>query len=191
MRYKLNRKLSFSFAYDTRKRIIYYETFRSEIERLLADDEARQGLRLRINFRPFSYVNAGLGVSRRFQNSSNDESNNINGYVSHSKLPGIQGSLTLRANTNRSSYLESKIASLRYSRRLYKQTVRGDFYFRYVAYNYRISELKSDQQYYGASLSIRINRDFRISVLGELATRDHNNNYRINTKLIKRLSTKK
>jgi len=52
-RYKFSRKFNLNISYDSRKRIIYYETFRTQIEDILADDLARQGLRFRINAKPF------------------------------------------------------------------------------------------------------------------------------------------
>ncbi len=63
-RYRISRKVNLMLSYDTRKRILYYETFQSEIDKLLDDDLARQGLRGRLNIRPFKYVSAGFSYAR-------------------------------------------------------------------------------------------------------------------------------
>jgi len=61
----------------------------------------------------------------------------------------------------------------------------GDIYFRKVDYNYFDSETIVKQQYYGASLSYRIARKLILNVVGELATTDEYDNYRVNARLTK------
>ncbi|NNJ81968.1 MAG: hypothetical protein HKP11_07210, partial [Flavobacteriaceae bacterium] len=65
-RYRISRAVNVMASYDTRKQIIYYETFQTEIERLLNEDLARQGLRFRLNVRPAKMLWLGLSYSRRF-----------------------------------------------------------------------------------------------------------------------------
>ncbi len=186
LRYKFSRRFSLMVSYDTRKRIIYYETLRTELERLLADDEARQGLRARISFRPLKYINAGISYSRRFQNSKQNRSDNINGFISHSRLPLIGGRLSINYNINKSNYLSSNIISIRHSRSLIRKKLNGDFYFRRAMYVYGDGGLRSAQNYFGANFTYRITKTLRFSLLGELSTRKDKKNARINTKLIKR-----
>ncbi len=190
LRYRVSRKLSMMVSYDTRKRIIYYETLRTEVERLLADDEARQGIRSRINIRPIKYINLGIAYSKRFQNDSQNKSNNINGYLSISKLPIVQGRFTIRYNINTSNTLESNILSIRHSRTLIKRRLNAVFYYRLVNYKYLSTTLVKAQKYFGTNLSYRISKSLRFSVLGELSTSKDKQNIRINTKLIKRLYSK-
>lgn len=173
-------------SYDTRKRIIYYETLRTEVEKLLADDQARQGLRARLTIRPVNYINFGASFSRRFQNDRQNKSDNFNGFISHSKLPFVGGRLSVNVNQNRSNYLETRILSGRYSRSLIKKKLTGDFYYRRVEYSFFGNESKSSQNYFGASFNIRIAKKLSLSVLGELAQRGNDGNYRINTRIIKR-----
>lgn len=189
-RYRVNRRLSFSLSYDARKRIIYYETLRTEVERLLADDEQRQGVRGRVNFRPFKYINASVSYSKRFQSDNQNKSDNTNATLSHSKLPVISGRFSFSINMNESNYLTSKIMSFRYSRSLINRNLQGDFYYRIVNYNYGSSDFDSSQNYYGANLSLRLTKTLRLSILGELSTRDTDQRIRINTKLIKRFKSK-
>jgi hypothetical protein len=189
-RYRVNRGLSFSLSYDARKRIIYYETLRTDVERLLADDEQRQGIRGRVNFRPFKYINTSLSYSKRFQSDNQNKSDNINATVSHSRLPIISGRFTVSFNMNESNYLTSKIMSFRYSRPLIKKKLQGGFYYRIVNYNYGNSEFSSSHFYLGTNLSLRLTKTLRLSILGELSRRDEDQKIRINTKLIKRFKSK-
>lgn len=190
-RYRVNRGLSFSLSYDARKRIIYYETLRTEVERLLADDEQRQGIRGRVNFRPFKYINTSFSYSKRFQSDNQNKSDNINATVSHSRLPIISGRFSVSANMNESNYLTSKILSFRYSRALIKKKLQGDFYYRVVNYNYGKSEFSSSQYYFGTNLTFRLTKSLRLSILGEISGREDHQKIRLNTKLIKRFKSKK
>ncbi len=190
-RYKFARWINLSVSYDTRKRILYYETFKTDIERLLDDDEARQGLRFRLNVRPFRYVNVGASYSRRFQTSRQNKSDNINGFASISKIPGIGGRLSVNFNMNTSAYLKGTIISVRHSRTLIKRKLNANFYFRMADYQYLSSELKTQVKYYGTGLSYRISRQLTLSLLGEMIDSERENSYRVNTRIIKRFDTKK
>jgi hypothetical protein len=186
-RYRFNRKVNAMVSYDSRKRILYYETFQSDIERLLDEDIARQGLRLRVNIRPIKYLTTGFGYSKRFQSDSENKSDNFNAYASYSKIPTIDGRVYLSYNINSSNYLKSNILSFRYSRYLIKNKLDADFSYRLANFDYFNSFTPTyDQHYFGLNLSLRINRKLYLSAYGELATANREDNYRIFTKLIKR-----
>ena len=190
LRYRFSRNLSMMMSYDTRKRIIFYETFRTEVEDLLADDIARQGLRFRVNFRPVRLLNLGLGYSLRFQSNQQNEARNLNGFINFSRIPRIGGSMSVNFNLNRSNYLQSRIYSFRHNRHLFDGKVNVSAYYRLVNYNYFNREIISNQSYYGASLSIRLPRKMSFSLLGEVSSREGRNSYRINTRIIKRFYAK-
>ena len=119
-RYRISRKVNLMLSYDSRKRILYYQTFQSEIDRLLDDNLARQGLRARLNIRPFKFISAGFNYTKRFRTSELNKSNNIYGYVTWTRIPTLEGRLSLSYNRNESNYLLSNIGSIRYSRDLVK-----------------------------------------------------------------------
>lgn len=185
-RYKFSRRFSFAISYDSRKRIIFYETLKTEIEQLLDDDQPRQGIRFRVNIKPANYLFAGFTFSRRFQNSSENKSNNINGYIKHSKLPVVGGSIHMNFNLNSSNYLESRIISFVHSRSLVDHKLDVDLYYRKAVYTYSRNEINDSQNYFGADLSLQLSRKWRCSLLGEYALRKNEKNYRINTKLSSR-----
>lgn len=190
-RYRFSKSVDASVSYDSRKNIIYYETFQSEVERLLADDVARQGLRFTINTRPAKYVNAGASYSVRFQSDKLNKSDNINAYFGFYQIPNIGGSFNFNYNNNTSNYLVSNILSFSHSRTLFKDKVSADFYFRTVNYTYNSTNLKSKENYFGLDLSLNINRNLRFSIDGEYQKSDLEKNYRLNTQIVKRFNNNK
>ena len=190
-RYRFNRKFDLILSYDTRKRILYYETFQTEIERMLDDDIARQGARARINIRPIKYVIIGFSYSKRFQSDNQNKSNNYYGYANYSRLPGIGGRLTISYNLNESNYLESRALSIRHSRSLIKNKLNADLYYRWVNYIYANSTSSFEQNYFGGNLSYNITRKVWLSISGEMSQLGEENNYRIYTKIVKRFYSKK
>jgi len=190
-RYRISRKVNLMLSYDSRKRILYYQTFQSEIDRLLDDDLARQGLRARLNIRPFKYISAGFSYARRFRSDEQNKSNNLHGYVTWTRIPSIEGRLSLSYNRNESNYLLSNIGSIRYSRDLVKNKLYADFYYRFVDYNYYSMTDAYLQHYIGTNLSYNISRNLLFSISGEMAITEIENNYRIYARLVQRFNTKK
>lgn len=173
-------------SYDSRKRIIYYETFQTELERLLDDDIARQGTRGRINFRPYKNILAGVSYSKRFQSNRANKSDNIYGYVTLTKVPNIGGRLSLTYNRNESNYLESNIGSARYSRGFLNGRLNTDLYYRLVFYDYSSGIESFQQHYFGTNLSYNVNRKLLFSISGELSTFNNENNIRIYSRIAQR-----
>ncbi len=189
-RYKFSKKFNVSLSYDNRKSIIYYETFHSEIERLLNDDIARQGVRIRANVRPVKYVSTGLSYSRRFQSNSQNKSENINGFASLSRIPKIGGRLSVNYNINSSNYMVSNALSIRHSRGLVKNKLDADFYYRQVEYSYINRDVKIKQNFYGMNLSYRITRKLLVSLSGEYSEYNQEKNYSTYLKVVKRFDKK-
>ncbi|MCT8340910.1 hypothetical protein MG296_12655 [Flavobacteriaceae bacterium TK19130] len=189
-RYRFSRAFDLMVSYDTRKRVIFYETFKTEIEQLLDDDFARQGVRIRANIRPLKYVRFGGSYATRFQENDLNKSDNINGYISWSKIPAIDGRFNFNYNRNESNYLESSILSFRYSREIIDRKLDGELYYRMADYTYASSTQERQQSYYGASISWNISRTWLFSVNGELSQFEEENNYRFYTRLIKRFYSK-
>ncbi|HEX5167869.1 MAG TPA: hypothetical protein VFW11_01750 [Cyclobacteriaceae bacterium] len=183
--YRISRNIDLNLSYDSRKKILYYETLKTEIERMLDDDIARQGVRLQLNVRPYKYVSAGLSFSKRFQSNDMNKSDNVNGYVSLSRLPLTGGRLFINYNWNTSLYMESNIFSFRYSNSFIKMKLDASVYYRMASYTYLDKEVKNDQQYYGIDLSYRIARKILFGILGEMATLATEDNYRINARIMK------
>lgn len=185
-RYRFSRAANIMVSYDSRKQIIYYETFQTEIERLLDEDLARQGLRFRLNVRPAKILWAGISYSMRSQSNNENKSDNINAYITLTKIPGIGGRFNVSYNRNASNYLTSNIVSGRYSREVVKNKVNADIYYRFAQYTYERNYQDFDQHFYGASLFWRITRSWQFSISGELSQYEEESSYRFYTQLSKR-----
>ncbi len=187
-RYRLSKDLSINIAYDNRKRILLYETFKTEIEQLLDDDISRQGIRFRINYRFLRKIQTGISIARRYQSDMGNQSNNYNAFLSIRKLGHKTGNLAFRYNRNASNYLKSEIISTSYTLNTFKSRLSSQFYFRNVRYDYFSNEIKLAQNYYGTNLNFKLSKSMRLALMGEMSIRDNNNFYRLNTRLIKRFN---
>lgn len=186
LRYRFSRKFSISASYDTRRNIIFYESYKSFIENLI-DQETRQGLRVGVSIRPMKYVTIGANASWRFQKSDINVSRNLSGYLNIGRLPGINSRLSLRANLLQTNYLDSRIFGARLSKDIIKGKLSGDIYYRLVEYKYQSSEFMIRQHIGGASLNIRLAQKTSLSLYGERTFDDDDRNLmRINAKIIKR-----
>jgi len=190
-RYRFSRAVNAMISYDTRKVIIYYETFQTDIERLLDEDLARQGLRMRFNVRPAKILWMGVSYSKRFQNDNENKSDNIYGYATLSKIPGIGGRFNVSYNTNSTNYLTSNIFSARYSRDFFERKLNADIYFRRGEYSFENNINDLTLNFYGSTLSYRISRTWMLSVSGEYSQSDPENSFRFYTRLTKRFNSKK
>lgn len=187
-RYQLFKRLSFMVSFDSRRRIIFYETFQTDIEQLLADDQARQGIRAGFNYRIGNYINGGLTYSKRFQNDQQSASDNISAHISHSKFPVIGGRLYFNFNINKATYFTSSILSGGYSRTIINKFLYGDFYVRSGTFAYGSDDYSQNQLYYGGSLNWRLTKSLRFSILVEKSVSSTNvNNFRFNSRIIKML----
>ncbi len=190
-RYRFSRAANLMVSYDSRKQIIYYETFQTEVERLLDDDMARQGIRARLNLRPAKILWVGISYSSRFQNDSENKSDNIFGYITLTKVPKIGGRLNVSGNRNASNYLKSTIVSTRYSRDLVKNQLNAEVYYRFANYMYENRDMEYQQNYIGGGLSYRISRTWQFNISGELSQFEDESNFRLYARLTKRFYSKK
>ena len=184
--YRFSRKFSLRASYDNRRKIIYYETYKTEVEELLADDQARQGMRLSVQMKPLRYLSTSVSYSKRFESENQNLSDNLNGRISYARLPAVGGRLSLTYNMNQSAYLQSRIFSVSYSRSLIKRKVYGNFYYRNGAFSSLSSDYAYERWYAGANLSYRITRNLRFSLLAEISAGSSGKTFRLNTKISKR-----
>ncbi len=92
--YRLSGKISISGAYDARKNVVYYETYKSYTDRIL-EDEMRQGYRLNGSWRVNRNMVTGLRAGYRFLKSDPVPTKSINGYYTYNDLFGQSITATL------------------------------------------------------------------------------------------------
>lgn len=190
LRYRFSKLANVMVSYDSRKRIIYYETFQSMIDQILDDDLARQGIRVRLNVRPYKYLWLGGSYSKRFESDQQNKSDNYYGYLTYTKVPGIGGQFNGSYNLNQNNYMKSNILSVRYSRSLFKELLYAEVYFRKADYDYENQAATYSQNYYGTNLNFILSTSWQFSLSGEFAQFEEENNIRIYAQLTKRFRNK-
>ncbi len=185
--YRLNKMVRFSASYDTRKQIIFYETFQTNLERLIADDEARQGIRARVTVRPFKRVTLGAAYGKRYQNSMANASDNYNLFGSIRNMPVIGGVISANLNVNQSNYLNSVSTTLRHSRYYFQNKVSASTYLRSVAYSHNPErDVTVLQQFVGTQFNYLFDSKFSLGGLVEFSLRQSEYKSRFNIQLTKR-----
>ena len=181
MRYRIIRPLSVGVSYSSRKNIIYYETYKDFVERLL-ENEALQGWRFRINARPAKHLALGVTAGYRYRKEDPQPSKNIYGYATYTRVPGINASLTLSVTWLESVYLSGNIYSGGLSREIIHGKLSGGLKYRYVDYLYRNSETGLAQNVFEANLSWNVYKKLSLSIFyeGTFETRVEYNRLYIN-----------
>jgi len=188
LRFRVSRTLRLSASFDSRKNIIYYESYKNFIDQLI-EDETRQGLRFGFSFRPTKNITWGINAGMRFQKSQNNTSRNINSFVSLSKTPWLPVRTTIRASILETDFLNSRVYGVRFSKPLIKKKLNAEVYYRNVNYLYRNSESGTAvrQHIGGASLSYRLSKKLSWHLFYEGTFDNKNPTFsRINMRIIKR-----
>jgi hypothetical protein len=155
LRYKPVRQLSLTVSYSNRQNVIYYETYKDIVDRLL-EAATVQGFIFQINYQPVKLLS--IGVNAGYRNSKQDPraSKNLYGYVTYSRIPGINVAATLSATILETSYMSGKIFSLGISRDLVPGKLSGGLNYRYVNYKFFSGESTLNQNMGEVNLSWRI-----------------------------------
>jgi hypothetical protein len=154
LRYSLRRNLRLAASYSARNNIIYYESNKDFIQRLL-EYEALQGYRLSLHYKPIRLISLGVRAGYRFRKEDDNPSKNLYAYATFSHIPFLQLSATLSGTLLQTSYVDGSIYGLYLSRDLYKGKVYGGLNFRITDYSFIGSEQKAKQQSAEVSLQWR------------------------------------
>ena len=161
--YRPIRKISFTSSYNSRKNIIYYETFKTYAEQLY-DDETRKGLKFRMNWKPWRYIYIGTNMGYRFKNSDDRSSFNYSYYVGHSNLPKLKMSVRITASQITSNYLDGNIFDLYLSKQLFKNRINLSSNFKYIEYDYINSGISLIQRQFTSDITWQLKNKMSITV---------------------------
>ena len=106
--YYPDRAVSFSFSYDARKDVIYYETYRSFADSII-ENQTRQGFRGGINLRPIGNLFISLSAGYRFQPSDPKPSRNFDGTLTYANIPYLDAVPSVSFIKLISSYIDGII----------------------------------------------------------------------------------
>jgi hypothetical protein len=166
LRYRVIRQLSLALSYSARQNIIYYETYKDFVERLL-ESETLQGWRFQINYRPVKNLSLGVTAGYRFRKEDPKPSQNLYAYMTYSRIPGLNAAVTFSATLLETSYISGNIYSLGLTRELVPGKLNGGLKYRYVDYLYTNSETTQIQNIGEANLTWRIYKKLSLSVYYE------------------------
>ncbi len=183
--YRPFKKLSISGSYDNRRNVIYIETFKSYLDQLL-EDATRQGVQLRINYRPIPFMNVGVSSSYRDRSKDLHPTKNTNGFLTYSQIPGIKVSATLSANLIQTSYINGTIYGLRLDKDFIEGKLNAGINYRYVDYQYLNSTGNLKQHIGEVELSYQFSRKFSMSANYEGTFEKQTNYHSIYLSVIKR-----
>ena len=135
LRYRISREVALFGSYDTRKNVIYYETFKNYADQIL-QQATRQGLRFRVNLRPTKYMNISVNAGTRFSDEDKRKTKTLNISSTYTQIPMLNASLTFTANLMQTNYLDGAIYGLRLSKDLIKRKLYAILQYRYVKFEY-------------------------------------------------------
>jgi hypothetical protein len=135
LRYRPVRQLSLSFSYSARQNIIYYETYKSIVDRLL-EDATVQGFNIQVSYSPVKLLSIGANAGYRSSRHDPRPTKNLYGYVTYSQIPGINVAAILSATILETGYMSGKIYSLGLSRDMARGKLSTGLNYRYVSYKF-------------------------------------------------------
>lgn len=159
-RYRFSRQLSASLSFTSRKTVIYYETYKSFLDRII-DSDHLQGYSAQINYNPVRRISIGVNGAYRFQKNDPHPTSNLYTYLTFNLLPNLGWTTTLSTTLLKTAYLNGRIYSLGLNGDVIKGKLSGGINFRYV--NYKYSELVSEQQIGELNLMWRIYKKLSLS----------------------------
>jgi len=165
LRYSPSKFFSGTISYDTRKNVVYYETYKNFIDSLF-ENESRQGLNLRTNFRLFNGFSLGLNSGYRFKKKDIKPTRNFGGYLSYANIPEIETSVSLSYNKLFTNFIESSVAGIRVSKNLFSK-IDLSLGYRRSEYELTTSAFNSAQNIFSVDLSARFTRSLSFSVVYE------------------------
>ncbi len=174
LRYRASQKLSLFGSYDNRKNVIYYETFKNYADEVI-QLAARQGVALRINYRPINYLSLGINGGTRFRKEDPRNTKTLRGYATYTRIPAINASLSLSGNLMQTSYLDGQV----YGARLSKEFMAGKLYsginYRWVKFDYVNTPTQLRQHIGEVDVSYRFNQKLYFSVNYEATFQEERN----------------
>jgi hypothetical protein len=185
LRYSITKNLSLTGSYDTRKNVIYYETYKSGLDSLL-EKEKRESFRLTANYRLNKNMILGVQSGYRYLKSDPNPSINMRGYFTFNRIPGLNLAATLNATYLESNYMNGSILGISFSRDFLSRKLHTEIGYRYVDYLLPESSQSVRQNTGTADISWQFYRNMMFSVYYEGAFEQNNIFHRLNLQLRKR-----
>lgn len=185
LRYRIFKKVTLSTTYDSRKNVIYYETYKNYLSTLI-ESEIRQGYSFQINYNVVKNLFVGGKVGYRFQKSDARPSKNVYGYITYNNLFKQQISTTFSTTFLQTTYLRGDMYNLRFSRGFNSGKLNASLGHTYVNYKIYKAEAPLIQHITDFSISSEIAKKLSLSVSIETDYEKPNRFFRLYLQLRKR-----
>ncbi|PKP31775.1 MAG: hypothetical protein CVU00_12345 [Bacteroidetes bacterium HGW-Bacteroidetes-17] len=176
--YRISEGVSVFGSYDARKNVIYYETFKNYADEIF-QQATRQGLRFRLNLRPFKYFNFSMNAGTRFSEADARKTKTLNISATYTQVPIINASVSLNANLMQTNYLDGTIAGIRLSKDFVKGKINTMLQYRYVKFDYVNTVTTLNEHIAEIDFSYQMSKKVFLSVNFESTFQKPNNTNRI------------
>jgi hypothetical protein len=166
LNYRIIKELSVSFSYSARQNVVYYETYKNYLDKML-EEATLQGYMAQVTVRPVNRLSIGITGAYRFMKQDPRPTKNIYGYVSYSQIPGIEITPTVSYTWLETAYIKGQIYSAGISRDFARGKLSMGLSYRYVNYVYGFSETTITQNLAEVDLTWRIIRKLSLSLYYE------------------------
>ena len=178
LRYRPWRVLNLSLAYDARKNVYYFQTYKNLAESLL-DVATRQGMRFQFSLNPVNNLIWGGNVGYRLPSISFGESTNAYTHLTYSNLPLIDGAITLSATGLKTPMLTGDIYGASYSRDIVEGKLYAELEYQKVNYQFTNGAEPLLQNIGELSITWYITRKLLLSTSYELTIDSENKQTRV------------
>lgn len=163
VRYAPVKKVRITASYDSRKNIIYYETFKSYADSLL-DSETRHGFRIRLNLRPINRIITGISYGYNDRGESIQPSTNYNIFLTYTRIPFIYGSLSANYTRLNTNYINGEIFGFRFYHDLISGLSNISLGYRRIFYQYTSTKFELNQEIFSAGIYFNLMRSLSLSL---------------------------
>ncbi|HCU20676.1 MAG: hypothetical protein A2X11_12775 [Bacteroidetes bacterium GWE2_42_24] len=166
LRYRIVSQLSVGISYSARNNIIYYETYKTYLERLL-ELETSTGYLFQVNWHPGKRISLGLNAGYRDQKGSQRASKNLYSYLSFNRF--LFENVTANASVTllETPYMNGDVFSFGLNGDLFKGKLFAGTTYRNVNYRFVSGETSIRQHIGEVSLLWRTTRNFTASLNAE------------------------
>jgi hypothetical protein len=167
LRYRPVKQLSLSISYSALQNIIYYESYPKNVLEKMVEVASVQGFMFQVSYQPAKYLSIGVNTGYRESKKDPKPTKNLYGYVTYSRVPGINVSATISATLLETSYISGGIYSLGIFRDLVPGKLSGGLDYKYVSYKFVSGESKLVQNTADLNLTWRIIKKLSCSLYFE------------------------
>jgi hypothetical protein len=178
LRYRPWRQVNLSLAYDARKNVYYFQTYKNMAQTLL-DVATRQGMRFQCAINPINNLTWGGNVGYRLPSITNGESANAYTHLTYSNLPFIEGAMSVSATGLKTPMLNGNILGASYSRDVVEGKLFAMLEYQKVNYQFTNGADPLLQDIGELSLSWFITRKLLLSASYELTIDSENKQTRV------------